>query len=61
MMADKYHLVPGKVGLERASFEMQLNEHPATIFNKSYHVDRHAPRLHKYAQRPSIIKEDSIN
>ena len=59
MMGERFHVVPGIHGLERASLSIELNEHPATIFEKQYPVHRHPPRLNKYAKRPSLVADNA--
>jgi hypothetical protein len=53
----EYHIVNGREGLNRANLTVELNEHPSSIFKMQYKVDRHAPRIHNYADRVPIADE----
>lgn len=52
-----YHLVPGKFGLEKASLTIEVSEHPSKIYRPVFGVERHAPRINRYAVRPSFVDD----
>ena len=56
-MTKEYHIVNGKEGINRACLTVELNEHPSSIFKVQYKVDRHAPKIHNYADRVPIADE----